>query len=270
MTIIRKLRTALRLLKSYLLHGLVQMSHDEALADIKLRLLLGKTWRYLRYIHARNALSKVSDWQSVCIVGAGYGFAELALALEYPDRQFVLTDHADCSHTNIHAKRLVKKYNLKNVTFEVLDILQPPNQQYDVVYSVEVLEHIKDDALAARNMVQMSRKYTFCLVPFADQSANDNQQERERVWKLCEHYVVGYDAATLERLFPNPIAIMGCYWADKGIPFRKKLTELNSEQIEHQLEDLTVEAELDLIERIPSVRSDALGIWILSSKQTTT
>ena len=49
---------------------------------VRRTLMHGRTWRYLRYIHLRDALLKIGDdIESVGVVGAGHGYSEIALAI---------------------------------------------------------------------------------------------------------------------------------------------------------------------------------------------
>lgn len=237
---------------------------QEALQILRLELLKGKTWRYLRYLHAREALSLISDWNSIVIIGAGYGLAEVALAVEFPSKRFHLTDHINASHTFKHAKRYVKLFNLKNITFGQHDILDTPKEKFDVVYSVEVLEHIKNDTLAAQNMRLAANKYIFCLVPFAEEKVNKDITRREYVFEKFEHYVAGYDVNSLEKLFPKAISINGCYWCNAGLLFRKRLNDMDIAAINNRYDKLLEEAKLDLRKGIQTTDKEALGIWILS------
>ena len=237
---------------------------DERKARVRLELLKGKTWRYLRYLHTRQALGLMSDWKDVLIVGAGNGLAEIALALEFPNKLFHLTDYEGATHSFKHAKAFVKMFELGNVSFGGLNILKPEIRQFDVVYSVEVLEHIEDDARAALNMNQLSKRYVFCLVPFAQDALNDNVELRKRLYEEYEHFVAGYDAKKLVSLFPNPIAVRGCYWQDAGAIFRRKLTAMDVDAIEKEYEELIFEASKDLKNSVQTIQKDALGIWIVS------
>ena len=231
---------------------------------MKVVLLKGKTWRYLRYIHARNALSLAEDWKDILVVGAGNGFAEIALALEYPDKHFYLSDYENATHSTLHARALIKRYKINNISFIDLNILDKPERQYDIVYSVEVLEHIKDDVLAAHNMLLSARKYIFCLVPFATPADNQNKELRQRVLETHEHHVVGYNAEELSQFFIDIVKIQGCYWTDAGVIFRKKLTAMSLNDIECNIPELVNEASLDIKDSIPTSLREALGIWILA------
>jgi SAM-dependent methyltransferase len=233
---------------------------------LKVELLKGKTWRYLRYLHAREALKLIPFYDDVLVIGAGNGLAEIALAIEYPNKHFHLTDHDAAQHTFEHAKNFKRKYNLQNITFGSLNILQPKSRKYDVVYSVEVLEHIKNDKRAAKNMRALANKYVFCLVPFAEKSLNDNQEERKKAFKNHEHFVVGYDKKTLSEYFPYPLEIRGCYWKNEGGVFRQKLTAMDVSTIEKNYISLAKEASYDLKLNVQEMANQAGGIWVLSAK----
>ena len=116
----------------------------------------GKTWRWLRYIHLREAVSHVADEiDSICVCGAGYGIAELLIAHEFPHIDITLTDIVDRTHgyPNYHrARDLARKYNVNNLSFSIWDVMQPTKRRFDLVCSTEMLEHIKDDDRAAANM----------------------------------------------------------------------------------------------------------------------
>ncbi len=161
-------------------------------------------------------------------------------------------------------KKLQKEYDINNLTFGSLNILQPGNCKFDIVCSVEVLEHIKEDEAAAYNMNNLAKKYVYCLVPFAEQALNEDKKWREAVFTKFGHYVAGYDVKTLVRLFSNPIAIQGCYWRDAGVAFRRKLTHMEVPVIKNDYPNLINEAEGDIKNRIQAKQKDALGVWILS------
>jgi|SaaInlStandDraft_4_1057021.scaffolds.fasta_scaffold40157_3 hypothetical protein len=241
--------------------------NNQQIERVKLELLKGKTWRYLRYLHASQALAVVTDWHDVLVIGAGNGLAELVLAMEYPDKHFHLTDHEAATHSFRHAKNFQQKYDIKNISFGSLNILEPESKGFDIVYSVEVLEHIKEDKKAALNMNNLAKKYVFCLVPFAEKSLNDNKVKREDVLKRFEHFVVGYDENTLTNFFPNPIAVRGCYWADEGLAFRLKLSNMDIPSIEESYNDLVCLAKNDIKKQVQLTQKQALGIWIISAVQ---
>src|SRR4029453_16490620 len=93
---------------------------------VRLELLRGKTWRYLRYLHLREGLLAAQDCRSVLSIGCGRGLAELALAIEFPQVSFHLTDiEGEKTPHYGAAQNHVRRWKLGNVTFGVCDILQP-------------------------------------------------------------------------------------------------------------------------------------------------
>lgn len=181
-------------------------------------LLVERRWRYLRYLHAREAFALVShDIDSVLAIGVGKGLAELALAIEYPHVHFHLTDIESATTPNwSFVQRAVSEWNLTNVEFDMLDIRQPPSVEADMVCSTEVLEHIEQFDKAAANMLAAARKYVFALVPFADRRYNADPVRRQRVLDTHGHYVCGFDRSALVDLFPDAVEIRGCYWTDQA------------------------------------------------------
>lgn len=231
-----------------------------------LKLLLNKKrWRLLRYMHAREGMLLAGPVQSVLVVGAGYGLAEIALALEWPNTTFHLTDHGGATHDFDAARDLADRLGLTNVTFGQLDILSPAQagERWDMVMSIEVLEHLLDDWRAAEGMMQRARRYVFTLVPYATQATNADPVARRRALEKAEHVRVGYDAAMLNMLFPGAGVTRGCYWLDAGHPMRLRLDSMTNDEMAAHFDALLVEAATDLRDQIPAPR-EALGIWRLS------
>ena len=236
-------------------------------------MLQRKTWNLLRYIHAREAIqwiikSNYGKLENVLVIGCGVGLAEISLALEFPDIQFTLTDWGEAKHTTEVAKMFQKKFNIKNVSWSTMDILNPSfEKKYDLVYSIEVLEHIQNDKLAAENMAKLSRNYIFCLIPFAEEAKNQSPSERKRIFELTEHYLVGYNPLRLFNLFPNIVTLRGCYWKE-GLNFRRKITNLSLEELDKNHLKFYEEAQSDVLKNIPRTQKDSLGIWFISSNSS--
>ena len=235
------------------------------------KLLQRKTWNYLRYLHAEKAIRSLlvrypNSVSSVLVIGCGTGLAETLLAVKYPEIYFTLTDYQGATHNTEEARSMQSEYGLKNISWSGLDLLDSSSyqSQFDLVYSIEVLEHIEDDHLAVQNMHKLSKRYVFCLVPFSEESRNSDSLLREKVWKNHEHYLCGYNLERLIKLFPSIINISGCYWKRYGCLFRKKLTSLSAQQITDDMPTLLDEAKSDLVDEIPTTVGDALGIWIIA------
>ena len=234
----------------------------------KLFLIKGKTWRYLRYLHLREYISKISDEiETICVCGAGHGIAELLIANEFPNLKITLTDIIERKHgyPNYHrAMELSWQRNINNIRFSVWNVLKPAKRKFDLICSTEMLEHIEDDKTAAENMRNSAKKYIYCLVPFADKETNANAEARRRALESHEHFVCGYDYEDLTALFPDPVVAAGTYWPDRGGEWRRKMEPMAVEEVEAQFSSLIDEAEGDLISKIPVRSSDCQGIKILS------
>ena len=207
-----------------------------------------------------------NDIRDVLVVGCGKGLAELALAVEFPMVNFYLTDIENETTPNwLFAMQAVRSWSMKNVNFLTMNILDPPVIEADFVCSTEVLEHIENSTDAALNMYRTAHKYVYCLVPFADQETNQDTKRRKRALLRHGHYVCGFDAEELISIFPNPLKVRGCYWAEFGARFRSSLDDMDVAQIKLMRNSLIREAKCDIVcGRVPQTTSEAQGIWILS------
>jgi SAM-dependent methyltransferase len=229
------------------------------------RLMLVRRWSYLRYLHMREGLYQAEGVESVLAVGCGRGYAEVALALEFPEIHFHLTDiESERTPNYYNAQKLVESWGLKNVTFGIRDILAPQPDRYELVASVEVLEHIENDVLAAERMNEAADKYVFALIPFADKAANSNEALRAKVYENHEHCRVGYDEDDLRTLFPDIVAVRGCYWKERGGKLREELNNMSDGEIKARLAELQAAAQEDIVDAVPADLSEALGIWMLA------
>ena len=240
---------------------------DATLNKIRLHLLKSKTWRYLRYVHLREYVARIApEIETVGVCGAGHGWAELALAVEFPHITFTLTDIISApSYPNYHrAMEFAWANGIDNVRFSIWDVLHKTKRRFDLVASTEMLEHIKDDEPAAANMREAASKYVYCLVPFADQRTNDDAERRTRALETHGHFVCGYDRSRLESLFPDPVFMAGTYWAEHGQKLRSELKDVVPAEIDASATRLAKAAEMDLINRVPIKSSEAQGIKVLA------
>lgn len=235
------------------------------LTEVGKRLLLRRRWAFLRYVHLRRAFLLTEGVRSVLAVGCGHGYAELALAIEFPQVSFHLTDIQNERSPNYgRVQKLVQTWRIPNVTFGIQDILEPVPQRYDMVTSIEVLEHIEDHTRAAATMQAAAEKYVFALVSFADKATNADAHLRASVYERQQHYRVGYDAEDLQALFPRIVVMQGCYWRERGHAFRTRLHGMSNEEIIAHMDELRAEALLDIRDEAPTVYPDARGVWILA------
>lgn len=239
------------------------------LNKVQFQLMVRKRWAYLRYIQIREGLIEVlkiaGEIKSFLSVGCGSGLTEVALALEFPEIKFHLTDID--TNTNIQQRlgvRMTTEWAISNVSFGTYDTLTPSPESYDLVASIEVLEHIEDHKIAAINMRAASRKYVFALVPFATPETNMNPKMRESVWRNHQHYRVGYNADSIQEIFPDITILRGCYWDDAGIKLRQQLEHLSDEEIRASFPHLAQLAKTDIRNSIPNADGKCYGMWVLS------
>lgn len=243
------------------------MNSIDHIARLHLRLLQGKTWRYLRYLHFRDYLSRVAgEIESVAVCGSGHGWAELACAIEFPHIKFTLTDIVVKGlYPNYHgALDLAWQWGVNNFQCSVWNVLRPTDRRFDLVASTEMLEHVPDIVRAVKNMRGAAIKYVYCLVPFADDVTNCNPAKRKGAFDRHEHLVFGLDRVALESLFGVTPYVAGAYWADAGQVFRKKLQGMTTDEISAAVPELVELAALDLRNGVPSTLKDAAGIKLLA------
>lgn len=237
------------------------MVDQRRLKEVRKRLLVRRRWAYLRYLNLRDAFLRTEGVLSMLAVGCGQGYAELALALEFPDVHVHLTDIAP--HYD-RAKQLADLWKIENATFGIRDILRPEPGRYDLVASIEVLEHIENDRWAAAEMRAAAKAYVFALVPFADKKTNTDDELRRKHREAHEHCRVGYDEGDLRQLFPDVTEMRGCYWTKGGLLWRQRLEGLSDQEImvsQDELEQAAISGERH---QIPQRRSQACGIWVLA------
>lgn len=255
---------------SSLVHSPTSLSREKQLGKLRLQLMLQRRWSYLRYVHFREGLLAAKHTKSLLVVGAGRAIAELALAIEFPEIQFHVTDvESDRTPNFKAAQKCVNVWGLPNVEFGVIDVTRPIDQSYDMVASIEVLEHIEDDANAMSHMVDAATKYLFCLVPYCDEESLKDPQLRARAWRRNEHYRYGYSTERLRTLLPNIVAMRGCYWKNQGLQLRLEITDLGNGAIRSRSEEFRRHAEGDVISELPSTIADAQGIWVLARTSPT-
>lgn len=224
--------------------------------------------RYLRYLHLRDYVSRVADEiETMAVCGTGTAWSELAIAVEFPHLQLTLTDIIDRPRYPSYHAAMAHAWSkgIDNVSFTVWDVLQPTKRRFDLVCSTEMLEHIKEDAKAAENMRKASRRYTYCLVPYADAETNADTEKRKHALEKAEHFVCGYDEAMIRNLFPTPVYMGGAYWPTGGGRLNQKLRAMTPEAIDADYDALAALAGTDLRDVVPQSSRDAMGIKVLCS-----
>lgn len=98
----------------------------------------------LRSLYLRKAIRKYAPKKSIILdAGCDTGRDAIYLAAKYPD-SFVLGIDIN-ANAIFEAKERLAKAKLDNAEFDIMSILDMPyKDKFDIIYSIEVLEHIYD------------------------------------------------------------------------------------------------------------------------------
>jgi SAM-dependent methyltransferase len=220
---------------------------------------------FLRLAHLAEALGRIPEPVSDALsVGAGVAFQEAFLAGRFPEMRLVATD-LDLSPI---------EFPMPNLIRERLDILQPPEgRQYDLVFSIECLEHIADYRRAFRHQVAMVRpgKYLYLSVPFASVEEQRDPEMRRVAWEEFGHFTPGFTFTDLEELFAeNGLELLhasNMFFLDVVLPVRRIVERLAPAELECAAAEIARLLLFDLkSERVPTSRQ-AEGIRFLGRKR---
>jgi SAM-dependent methyltransferase len=221
---------------------------------------------FLRLAHLADAVGRIPEPISdVLAVGAGAGFQEAFLAARFPDLRVLATDF----------NKYFLDYPMPNLSFERLDLLDPPDaRQYDLVFSIECLEHIEDHRRAFRHKAARVRpgKYLYISVPFASREEQADPQWRRKVWEEHEHYTPGFNFEDLEELFAeNGLEVLhasNMFHLDVELPVRRILEVIGAPELEAGARAVArlLLQDLDRDQRVASCRQ-AEGIRFLGRKK---
>ncbi len=229
------------------------------------RILKRRKWAVHRHVHLCAAFEECArngGLASFISIGCGSGLTELYLANRHPEVQFTLTDFDESRLAVV--RKAAAAGSLKNVQLDRLDLLNPGDAgHYDMVASIEVLEHIYDDKTAATNYRSLSSHYVYTLVPYCTEEDLTDAKEVRRAWvRLC-HYRPGYTERTLTDLFGQPSRWMRpCYLPPGAQDLRTYLGTLSDEEIVDQRDQLLARAADDLNHAFPA--GSPQGIEILT------
>ncbi len=161
-----------------------------------LDLLLLRSWHIHREL---RLLETNTSGKALQILDAGAGFGQYTYWLHNRNKESnilavdVKTEQvADCNN-------FFKQIDAKNVKFETADLLEftKPNT-FDLVLSVDVMEHILEDELVFRNFVASLKPGGMLLISTpSDQGGSDASDEHDSSF-IEEHVRNGYNAGEIK------------------------------------------------------------------------
>ncbi|MDP2422812.1 MAG: class I SAM-dependent methyltransferase [Bacteroidales bacterium] len=160
-----------------------------------LDLLLLRTW------HIKKELYKwaVMQQENMQVLDAGSGFGQYTyfLARKYKQWQILGVDVKQEQVDDCNA--FFSKAKLNNTHFDLADLTQfHQTEKYNLVLSVDVMEHIEDDVTVFRNLYRSLRKGGMLLISTpSDQGGSDVHKEHGSSF-IEEHVRDGYNIIEIQ------------------------------------------------------------------------
>jgi SAM-dependent methyltransferase len=149
---------------------------------------------FARLVHLLNAFNMTEGVKNVLSIGCGQGYHEAYLAGRFPHLRV----------DGIDLRVGAPDFGLPNLRFLECDVFDSDRLgEFDFVFSIECLEHIKEDRAAFRHMAARVKPggYFYVAVPFASRQEQEDQAYRKYCWDNFEHFTPGYTFDDLRQFF---------------------------------------------------------------------
>lgn len=227
-------------------------------------LFMLQSWTFVSFAHVDAAIRKLRPGSSVMSIGGGKGLlTDRVLSHRNPGVRFVGTDLQPCSFDHVALP--------PNLVVRSLDICAARGRlEFDLVYSVECLEHIEDDRLAVENMLSFLRPSgsLMAIVPFSPQEDRQDTRRLEEEKRRHGHVRLGYDPDELRRLVDarnfSDVRLESCYWSHSSQlrSYKDAVVPTLGAPVFHHLEVL---ARHDIQPgRLAESRAEAVGLKLLA------
>ena len=161
-----------------------------------LDLLLLRAWHVKKQIRywAKN------NNKEIAILDAGSGFGQYSYFIASKDQNWKIIS-VDVKEEQIaDCNQFFSKIGLDNVTFQIADLttyLQP--NQYDLVLSVDVMEHIAEDEKVFSNFFASMRKDGLLLISTPSDQGGSDVHDDEHESFVDEHVRDGYNIEDIKQ-----------------------------------------------------------------------
>jgi SAM-dependent methyltransferase len=224
---------------------------------------------FLRLAHLADSFGQTKDVETILSVGCGEAYQESFLAGRFPQ---VRVDATDVSLEESQ----INQNSFPNIQFQQLDILQVDSTpEYDLVMSIECLEHIQDYEKAFQNMAAKVKpgKYFYLSVPFASKEEQQDPKLCQKEWQEFQHYVPGFSFEDLTRMFSkNGFRILqatNMFYVPLEQNINSWLSLMNGENLEQAMPYIIQLFLLDVANKQYTCRNDGVvGIRFLGQKMT--
>jgi SAM-dependent methyltransferase len=156
-----------------------------------LDLLFLRTW----YIHKeiKKFITNRDHKNGFSVLDAGSGFGQYSwfIARKYKKAEIIGIDIKE--EEILECQTFFKKANLSNVKFEVQNLLSfKEEKKFDLILSVDVLEHIEDDVAVMKNAYDSLKPQGILLISTpSDQGGSDIKHDDDESF-ISEHVRDGY------------------------------------------------------------------------------
>jgi len=156
---------------------------------------------FLREWYVKRELCKLlkTTKENAIIYDAGCGFGQYSyfIAKNFPNASIYSIDIKndyieDC-------KAFFNRIGLKQCRFEIEDLTKIQHQdKFDIVLSIDVVEHITDDTIALQNFFRALKPNGFLLLTTPSNFGGSNADKRNKKGFIDEHARNGYSVQELE------------------------------------------------------------------------
>lgn len=225
-----------------------------------------KEYFLLRLLHLLDAFGRTRGVERVLSIGCGQGLQESFLAYRFP--------HLRVDALDLHAPE--QRFDAPNLRFLEGDILERAEPgDYDLVVSIETLEHIEAYRLAFANMAAKVGPggYLYLSVPFASKPEQEDEMLRALAWDACRHYTPGFNLDDLGGLFEaNGLELLeaaSMFTTSLAHPLNRLLHQMDPRAIDGAIGEIVALFMNDLGRAPVSSWTEAEGVRVLGRRRST-
>ena len=220
-----------------------------------------------RLVHLLDAIYKCPQPpKRIISIGSGQGYHEVILAKLFPAATVTAIDIQKQSHAYASPNLVTLQGDILNSKF-INEV-----ERADFVYSIECLEHIKEDAIAFAAMAEIAcRGGRFYIeIPYSTEWERNDQATVEREFAAFEHFTPGYDAGQLFKLAADSslevISVHNVFWAPLQPMLTGAIEKFGPEVIHRYLNELLELLMTDFKQELATHRGQCTGIKMLTQK----